>query len=65
MAEEATIADKLGNNVLVDCTNCKLDYIVGSPPIYRKPRACPHCGKTWAWVEKGGKVYIETIPWAR
>jgi hypothetical protein len=54
---EAKVIDHLGNNAVVECTACSKPYIVSS--FYKKPRQCPHCGKTQALMEKGGKVIIE------
>lgn len=56
---EAQVIDHLGNNAAIVCTACDKVYIVSS--FYRKPRVCPHCGKTQALMEKGGKVTIEPV----
>ena len=43
---KAEAIDRLGNNAIIECTECKKPFIVSRPPIYKKPRNCPHCGKT-------------------
>ena len=53
--------DKLGNNYLVECCECQQPYIVGSKPIYRKPRACPHCGKSQTIREDDGTLKMELV----
>jgi len=58
---EVSVMDRLGNNALVECSECNEPYIVGSPPIYRKPRVCPHCGRTQAIREDDGTLKMELV----
>jgi hypothetical protein len=51
---EAKVLDTLGNNAIVECSECDKPYLVSS--FYSSPRPCPHCGKTKASMAKGTKV---------
>jgi hypothetical protein len=62
----AEVVDRLGNNIAIRCFGCGGVLIVGSPPIYRKERACPHCHQTAAlknafddgvtiWINEDGR----------
>lgn len=58
---EVSIIDSLGNNVLVECCECHEPYIVGPSSIYRKPRVCPHCGKSQTVREANGELKMELV----
>lgn len=58
-----TVIDRLGNNAAIACPDCNGVFIVSRPPIYKKPRVCPHCGKAQAKMTELNIITVEPVPY--
>jgi hypothetical protein len=47
------LLDKFGNNAVFACSACEKPYLTTG--ILRRGRACPHCGKSCAFIAKNGE----------
>jgi Zn finger protein HypA/HybF involved in hydrogenase expression len=56
------VKDKVGNNAIVVCTNCKTHFLVSGFHHHKNGRVCPHCGKTRASISmRGQDLKIEPV----